>query len=82
MINDEADDFIKELFNTIKNKYQNNLGKLMKDSEFVFDLLYYKYHKINLNRRGSNIDSPDWIKTKKQQQVLSIKKKINTFNVL
>ena len=37
-------------------------------SEFVFDyvpLLYYKCRKINLNRVGSYIDSPDWIKSKK-----------------
>ena len=40
----------------------------MKGSEFVFDyvqLLYYKCHKINLNRGGSYIDSPDSIKKKK-----------------
>ena len=40
----------------------------MKGNEFVFgyvQLLYYKYHKINPNRGGSNIDSPDWIKNKK-----------------
>ena len=37
----------------------------MRDSEFVFNyvqLLYYRYHKINPNRGGSYIDSPDWIK--------------------
>ena len=40
----------------------------MKGSSFVFDsvdLLYYKLHKISLNRGGSCIDSPDWIKNKK-----------------
>ena len=40
----------------------------MKD--FVFDcayLLYYKCHKINSNRSGSYIDSPNWIKTEKHQ---------------
>ena len=40
----------------------------MKGSEFAFDyaqLLYYKCHKINPNRGGSYIDSPDWIKSKK-----------------
>ena len=40
----------------------------MAHREFVFDfvhLLYYKCHKINLNRGGSYIDSPDWIKNKK-----------------
>ena len=39
----------------------------MKASEFVFDyvhLLYYKCHKMNPNRSGSYIDSPDWIKNK------------------
>ena len=40
----------------------------MTGSEFVFDyvhLIYYKCHRITLNRRGSYIDSPDWIKNKK-----------------
>ena len=40
----------------------------MKGSEFVFDyihLLYCKCHKINLNRGGSYLYSPDWIKNKK-----------------
>ena len=39
----------------------------MKGSEFVFDcvlFLYYKCHKINLNRGRSYIDSPNWIKNK------------------
>ena len=34
----------------------------------IFDyvhLLYYKCHKINPNRSGSYIDSPDWLKNKK-----------------
>ena len=37
----------------------------MKGGDSVFDyvhLLYYKSHKKNLNRGGSYIDSPDWIK--------------------
>ena len=40
---------------------QNNL-ELMKSSAFVLDyvhLFYYKCHKINPNRDGSYIDSPD-----------------------
>ena len=40
----------------------------MKGSELVFkyvQLLIYKCYKINLNRSGSYIDSPDWIKIKK-----------------
>ena len=40
----------------------------MKNNEFLFDyvqLLYYKCHKINPNRGGSYIDSPNWIKIEK-----------------
>ena len=61
MINDEADEVIKELFNSPKNRYQNNLES-MKNNEFVFDyvqLFYYKCHKINANRGGSYRDSPE-----------------------
>ena len=67
-INDEADEVIKELFDSLKNRYQNNLESL-KGSEFVFDyvqLLHYKCYKINPNRGGSYIDSPDWIKNQEQ----------------
>ena len=35
MINDEADEVIKELFDSLKNRYQNNLES-MKGGEFVF----------------------------------------------
>ena len=41
----------------------------MKGSKFVFDyvqLLYYKRYKINPNRGESYIDSPDWVKIKKE----------------
>ena len=67
MINDEEDEVVKQLFDSLKNRYQNNLES-MKGSEFVFvyvHLLYYKYHKINHNRGGLHIGSPDWIKNKK-----------------
>ena len=67
MINNEADEVIKELFDSLKNRCQNN-SESLKGSEFVFDyvhLLYYKCHTINPNRGGSYIDSPDWIKNKK-----------------
>ena len=38
--------------------------------------MYYKCHKINLNRGGSYIDSPDWIKSKKAT-INPINKKYN-----
>ena len=68
MINDEADDVTKELFDSFKNKCQNNL-ELMTGSKFVFDyvyLLYYKCHKINPNRGRSYTDSLDRIKKQKR----------------
>ena len=39
MINDEADKVIKQLFDSLKNRYQNNL-KSMKGSDFVVDYIY------------------------------------------
>ena len=68
MINDEEDEVVTELFNSLKNRYQNNL-ELMKGSQFVFDyvqLLYYKCHKINPKCVRLYIDSPVWIKNKKK----------------
>ena len=67
MINDEADEVIKEFFDSLQNRYQNNLES-MKGSQFVFGyvhLLYYKCHKTNPNSGESYIDSTDWIKNKK-----------------
>ena len=84
MINDEADEVIKELFYSLKSRYQNNLESI-KGSEFVsnyVNLLYYKCHKINPSRGGSYIDSPDWIKNKKAT-INPINKKItNAYNKL
>ena len=67
MINDEADEVVQKLFDTVKNRTQNNLES-MKVSDFIFGyvhLLYHKCHKINPDRGGSYIDSPDSIKSKK-----------------
>ena len=77
IINDEADE-VKKNFDSLKNKYHNNLESV-KCSEFVFDyvqLLYYKCCKINPNHGRSYIDTPDWIKSKKVT-INPIKKKDN-----
>ena len=58
---------MKELFDSLKNRYQNNQESI-RGSEFVCDyvqLLYYKCHKVNPNRGATYIDSLDWIKIKK-----------------
>ena len=81
MINNEADEVLEEFFELLLNRHQNNLEKLMKGSEFFFDyvhLMYYKCHKINPNRGGSYIDSPDWIKNKKET-INPINKKDNKY---
>ena len=57
----------------------------MRESEFIFDyfqLVYYKCHKINLNRGGSYIDSPEWIKNKKATINPINKNILNVFNTL
>ena len=64
----ETDNIIKELFKSVLEECQENLKTKMKRSDFVFnsvDALHYKLHKISLNRRGSYIDSPKWLKDKK-----------------
>ena len=61
VISDKVDEVIKQLLDSLKNKYGNNLESV-KGSEFVFNhvqLLYHKSYKVNLNLAGSYIDSPD-----------------------
>ena len=55
MSSDEADEVIKKLFDSLKNRYQNNLES-MRGSEFVFgyvQLLYYKCHKNDVLQLNS-----------------------------
>ena len=65
MINGKEDDVVQLLFESLLNRYQKNLEKLMKGIEFVFyyyQLLYYKSHNTNLNGGGSYLHFLDWIK--------------------
>ena len=67
IMNDQTDEIIKWIFDSLKNRYQNNLESV-KSSEFIygyFHLFFYKYHKINVNCVRSHIDSPGWMKIKK-----------------
>ena len=60
MINDKADEVIERLFKSFLNRYQHNLERPMRGSDFIFDcvhLLYYKCRKINSICRRSYIDS-------------------------
>ena len=59
---------LKNFLNLFCKNIKNDQKKKMRGSEFVFnsvDLLHYNLHKISLNRDGSNIDSPNWLKNKK-----------------
>ena len=56
-IGHETDNIIEELFGSLIKEYQESLKTKMKKSDFVFDsvdALYYKFHKINLNRGLQN----------------------------
>ena len=65
----KTDEIIKELFESLLQRYQEGLEESMKGSEFIFDsvnLLHYHLQKTSLKRTGSSyIDSPEWLKNKK-----------------
>ena len=64
----DTDEIIEEPFKSFLQKYEETLLEKMKGSEFEFvgiNFLYYDFNKISLNRGGSYIDSPKWLKNKK-----------------
>ena len=66
-IGSDTNDVIKELFKSFLQRYQEGLQEKMTGSNFAFEgvnLMYYDFNKISLNRGGSYIDSPEWIKNK------------------
>ena len=69
MIHDQADEVIEELFQSLVSTYHIGQETSMKGSDFIFDcdhLLYHKCQKINFKCDGSYINSPVWIKSKKE----------------
>ena len=68
MFGDDNDDIIEQLFESLLQKYEENLQNKMKGSDFKFDgvnFLYYDFHKTSINRGGSYMDSPKRLKDKK-----------------
>ena len=68
MFGDVNDDIIEQLFESLLQKYEDNLQNKMRGSEFKFDgvnFLYYDFNKTSINRGGSYIDSPKLLKDKK-----------------
>ena len=64
----DTTEIIKELFESLLKRYQENLQEKMRGSDFAFDgvnFLYYDFNKISISRGGLYIDSPKWLKNKK-----------------
>ena len=58
MIDDEKDETIEELLDSLLSRYQIGLEESLKGGYFIFDyidLLRNKYPKINPNRGGSYV---------------------------
>ena len=66
----ETDQIIEELFKSFLQRYWEGFKESMKGIKFIFDkadLLYHYLQKIKLNKKGgSYIDSPKWLKNKKE----------------
>ena len=64
---------------------KKDLKKSMRGSDFIFDsvdLLYYHLQKTSLSRKVSSyIDSPKWLKNKKQQKIQEIMTTV-PFNII
>ena len=65
----DTDEILKGLFESFLQKYEENLQNKMRGLNFEFDgvKFLYIFNKISLNRGGSYIDSPKWLKDKIQQ---------------
>ena len=80
----ETEEMIEEFFWSVLQKHQEGLEETVKRSGFVFDnayLLYYKLHKISLNKGGSYKDSPKCLKNEKARKNPKIMM-ISAFNML
>ena len=67
-IGNDNDDITEEFFKSFIQKYEENLQNKVRGSDFEFDgvnFSYYDFNEISLNRGGSYIDFPKWLKDKK-----------------
>ena len=73
MINDESDEVIKELFDSLRKRYQDNFKFNVMNLPLIMLIIH---HEINPNcgRSLQITDSSDWIKNKKVT-IISINKK-------
>ena len=68
MMGTNTNEIIRNIFNSLLRRYQGGLQESMRGTDFVFDYvesLNYIFHKVDLKRSGSYIETPDWTKKKK-----------------
>ena len=68
---------------TTLKRFQEAIKTSIKESEFTYEsarLLYYHFQRIDIRRAESYIIYPDWIVSKKQQQIQKMKKIISAFS--
>ena len=68
MSGSETEEIMEKLIMILLKKYQDNLQNKMKGSDFIFNgvnYLFYDLNRITINKGGSNIKSPKWLKDKK-----------------
>ena len=65
----DINEIVKNIFNSLLQRYQKGLYESMSGSDFVFDYvesMNYVFHKVDLKRSGgSYLEAPKWIKNKK-----------------
>ena len=65
MMGGNTSEIIRNLFNSILRRYQGGLHESVRGSEFVFNYvesLNYIFHKVDLKRSGSDIETLEWLK--------------------
>ena len=68
MNGDDTNEIIKSLFESILQRFEENLQEKMRGSDFEFDSINffnYNFNKTSIYRGGSYLDSPNWLKDKK-----------------
>ena len=61
----DVNEVINELFPSLRSRYQDNLEKSMRGSDFIFysvQRMHCKCYQVNFERGSSYLDSPGWIK--------------------
>ena len=67
----DANEAVDELFHSLPLRCQGNLEIRTRRSNFIFHSVHLMYneYKVNFSCGDSYVDSPVWIKKKKQQQI-------------